>query len=244
MANRRVKLNPWERQPSESEVAYAAFRAYLNLPPGSRSYLEAYRQAKGKPTASQTSGVWNGWISKYAWAERARAYDNDLYAREREAEIKAQAAERAKWARRRAQVADDGWELAEALKKKIRDMLSFPLFEQQTTREQQTADGRTIIQEVTIKPAGWRMRDAAFMLNIADRLQRLAAEMATDRIETVDPLAQAEQRLDEARRVLAESRELFSDEPEAVRAQLVAEAFGVPIEDLLSGEVTTGAMIQ
>jgi hypothetical protein len=47
---------------------------YRDLGPG-RGVVEAYRQAKGKPSARQAAGTWNAWAARWHWAERGRAYD-------------------------------------------------------------------------------------------------------------------------------------------------------------------------
>ncbi len=70
---------------NEPERAYRAFEAYLTLPSGDRSILEAYRSYVGNPGAAKPSDTWSGWSRQYAWRERAAAYDDHLAGLRREA---------------------------------------------------------------------------------------------------------------------------------------------------------------
>jgi prefoldin subunit 5 len=68
---------PWQKQPGETPAAYRAFCQYRDLGPN-RTALNAFRQAKGRPQASNLPGVWTAWCSRYRWPERAAAYDAHL----------------------------------------------------------------------------------------------------------------------------------------------------------------------
>lgn len=229
-----TQAQPWERQADESERAYAAFRTWLEISPSTdRAYLTAYRQFSGKPAAKQCSGIFNSWIARYRWQARALAYDNDALRRQREAELRVQIAEREKWAKRRAAVAEEEWVLSESLRQKAREMLQFPLATQTVSHETTSPDGQSIYQQVTIEPGPWRMRDAAAMLVVADRLARLATDQATEITELTTPAARADTTLRDARLTLAESRELHPELDDRYRAETVARAFGVAVEDLL-----------
>lgn len=59
---------PWHQQPGESDIAYNAFRVYLNLE--KRTYV-ATAEALGASKA-----LVNYYSPKYNWRERARHYDN------------------------------------------------------------------------------------------------------------------------------------------------------------------------
>lgn len=67
--------NPWERQPDESEKAYAAFLCYRDLGTD-RNVTDAYRQSQRKPDAKQADGTWNKWVKKHRWRDRARGWDD------------------------------------------------------------------------------------------------------------------------------------------------------------------------
>lgn len=236
----------WERQPGESERAYSAFKVWLEMEPTSREFVSAYRQFSGNPSAKQASGLFNSWVGQWNWQARALEYDRWVFRQQKEAELAATIAERAKWAKRRAEVADEEWDLSQKLRTKAREMLNFPLATQTITNERQGEDGRTVLQEITIEPSGWRMRDVATYLAMADKLMRLATDQATERIETIDPVGQQEDRLREARLVLAESQQLFDQIDPAKQAEQIAQAFGVPLAELLASEmaaVTTSQQV-
>jgi hypothetical protein len=65
----------WERLENETDRAFEAFRTFLSLPTGDRTLVAAYRKFVGNPNASKVSDTWNEWARRYAWKERARAYD-------------------------------------------------------------------------------------------------------------------------------------------------------------------------
>lgn len=69
-----MTTHPWERLPDETPRAYECFKAYLDAGP-SRQVKEVYRLETGRTKARAVAGVWNGWISRYNWQERVRAYD-------------------------------------------------------------------------------------------------------------------------------------------------------------------------
>lgn len=229
----------WERQPGESERAYSAFKVWLEMEPASREFVQAYRHFSSNPSAKQASGLFNSWVGQWNWQARALEYDRWVFRQQKEAELAATIAERAKWAKRRAEVADEEWDLSLSLRKKAREMLNFPLATQTVTNERQGEDGRTVLQEITIEPTGWRMRDVASYLAMADKLMRLATDQATERIETIDPASQQEDRLREARLVLAESQQLFDQIDPTKQAEQVAQAFGVPLAELLASQTMT-----
>ena len=65
----------WDRLEPETDRAFEAFRSYLSLPSSDRTLVAAYRRFVGSPDASKLSDAWNEWARRYAWKERARAYD-------------------------------------------------------------------------------------------------------------------------------------------------------------------------
>jgi len=79
------KKEVWDRIENEPERAYRAFEAYRNLPGGRRTLIEAYRQHVGNPEAAKSSDTWSRWSSRFAWRERAAAYDDHLESMRREA---------------------------------------------------------------------------------------------------------------------------------------------------------------
>ena len=76
-------MNLWERQPSETAKAFAAFGLYLDIPPldrSVRSAVELFRKQGGKTTECN----WETWASRYNWRNRAAEHDSDLASRRRE----------------------------------------------------------------------------------------------------------------------------------------------------------------
>ena len=70
-------MNLWERQPSETAKAYAAFLVYRDLPAVDRSVAAAWgRKIGGKQ--------WERWCTIHNWLDRAAEHDSDLASRRRE----------------------------------------------------------------------------------------------------------------------------------------------------------------
>lgn len=145
---------PWERQPGESEAAYAAFRAFLQLG-AERTVRAAYRQASGKAEASQVPGYWSKWVSEHRWAERALAWDQRAGAVHQEAVERAIAKGAAEWVRRRDEQHHLEYQLGRRLMKRADQLASFPV-----TRETVDDDGRPI----TVEPAEPGMLKAAAVI--------------------------------------------------------------------------------
>jgi len=93
------KKELWERLENEPERAYRAFECFLSLPSGERTLLRAYRQHVGNPDAVKPSDTWSGWSSRFAWRERAAAYDDHIASLRREAYERALEEEMARQAR-------------------------------------------------------------------------------------------------------------------------------------------------
>ena len=75
-------MKPWERQPSETAKAYAAFLLYRDLPAIDRS-ISAAREGHQKDRKG-TLRQWNGWSTRNGWVNRAAEHDSDLASRRRE----------------------------------------------------------------------------------------------------------------------------------------------------------------
>jgi hypothetical protein len=93
----------WDRLEPETDRAFEAFRTFLSLPSSDRTLVAAYRRFVGNPNASKVSDAWNEWARRYAWKERARAYDAHIDQIRRNAMEKAveeEAAEQARQAER------------------------------------------------------------------------------------------------------------------------------------------------
>ena len=114
----RAEGLPWERQPREGEEAYAAFLAYRDLGPW-RTH-EATRVHLGK-RPGYLKPI-ERWSARRDWRRRADAWDDHLQA-ERD---KVAAEEAAKWERRRLQALEEGWQLCQALRARLEQMLASP----------------------------------------------------------------------------------------------------------------------
>ena len=77
------ETRPWDRQPTESGPAYAAFRIYLTLGPG-RTVERAWREwqaakGTGKPQpGSRPSGGYRKWTRAHDWTARAERFDREV----------------------------------------------------------------------------------------------------------------------------------------------------------------------
>jgi hypothetical protein len=97
------KRELWDRLENEPERAFRAFEAFLSLPSGDRTLVAAYRYYVDNPNASKPSDTWVAWAHRYAWKERAGAYDSHIDRIRRNAmeeAIQQEAAEQARQAER------------------------------------------------------------------------------------------------------------------------------------------------
>jgi hypothetical protein len=194
-------VRAWDRLPGESSPAYAAASLYFELGPGRSQEAVGRKLAKSRTLISR-------WAARYNWVERAGLYDEHLFRLRRRTREKAEAAEAQKWARRRAEQREVGYEISRSLIDKARRMLRLPLVEvkRQEVKEGYE-DGREKTVQINIfKPVRFSAADAARMLVTADRLTRLALSMplshtgmteAEERIESETPSCHPEALTDE-----------------------------------------------
>src|SRR5215208_735254 len=79
------KRELWDRLENEPERAYRAFESFLSLPSSERTLLAAYRQHVDNPDVTKPSDTYSGWSRRFAWRERAAAYDDHLASLRRDA---------------------------------------------------------------------------------------------------------------------------------------------------------------
>ena len=72
------KRELWDSLDSEPSRAYEAFQTYLSLPSGDRTLVAAYRHYVDNPNALKASDTWVAWAHRYAWKDRAKAYDSHI----------------------------------------------------------------------------------------------------------------------------------------------------------------------
>lgn len=165
----------WERQPGETDKAYAAFRLYRDMNPSTRS-ITAARQQSGKTSDRQ----WEEWSGKYAWVERAAAYDawSDTIRRdERERGFREE--ERLRFQRRR-ELVETELNIAKTAMERVTQGLQGPMWRKRVTDPE---SGSVTI----IEPTKWTFRDLAAVFVLADRRARLALEMFGDAARAPTP---------------------------------------------------------
>src|SRR4051812_37978266 len=103
--------DPWDRRPGEGQKAFAAASAYFGLGPGRSIQAVAREFAK-------SGSLLRRWSARFAWVERAAAYDVHMESIRRGAREAALAREAAKWERRRHAALEDVYQDARALRAK------------------------------------------------------------------------------------------------------------------------------
>jgi hypothetical protein len=151
----------WDRQPKETERAYAAFLAYRDMGPD-RSIVRSYRLATGRKEATDVSGDWIRWSTAHKWRARALDFDNHRAAVERAAVDDVAAATARKWAQRLDASAEADWQVVEALRKKVAIWAAMP-----PIARTPLPDGRTLVEAVGI-------RDTERVAKIAQAVSQMA----------------------------------------------------------------------
>lgn len=157
----------FHRRPNEGEKAYAAFKAYCEM-----GTQRSIRKVARSLTKSVT--LIKRWAAQHEWSGRIKDWDADQEARRRKAEDEALKAEAAVWAQRQRQIREQDWRDAQALRAKVAAMLDFPL------AKRVVKEGSN---EIHIHPAKFTLNNAARMLEVASKLERLAAGLNTEKIE-------------------------------------------------------------
>jgi len=113
------------------------------------------------------------WSARHAWVERAAWHDGMLDAERAQLAARALEAEVTDWVHEREAQRREELETGKALIAKGKEMLNGQLYRRRIDR-----DGVTTI----IEPVGWRLADAAKLVEVGAKLVRLSAEMETDRV--------------------------------------------------------------
>ncbi len=169
---------PWEQQQDETPLMFERFIFYRSLEPSERTYNKVALEFNRTQQAISLNGA------KHDWVARAKAWDVHLKAQNGEA-TQAELDEIDKWLNRREVLREFEWEQSDALMEKVAQMLRVPiLMQRRESREVRAFDENgepiTVPQQVTIfEPAKWSFRDAAAMIEVADKLRRLALNMPT-----------------------------------------------------------------
>ena len=160
------RLDPLARLPDEPDRWFDRYERFRLLGP-QRTVTAAWRSED--PEANANNSVPPHWYEtsrKYRWRERAGAWDDEQREKMREAESLALEQRRAAWLELETRASN-------AMIKKALDMLEFPLAEERTVDEE---TGEVVVAA----PAGWRMRDAATLLDKASKIARLGMGLKTD----------------------------------------------------------------
>lgn len=86
---------PWERQPRESEEAFYAFTLYRDMSPRKRSLrrvadlIDGHEGVTREPRRRHVPGRIKRWAERFAWVERALAWDEEQDRLRREAQREA-----------------------------------------------------------------------------------------------------------------------------------------------------------
>jgi hypothetical protein len=142
----------FEQQPRESNKAFAAFKAYLDLGP-ERSLEEVARKF------TKSSRLLKRWSAKYGWSDRVRARETYLAGVEREAIEAAARSKAAEWLQREQKLRETEWEMHEqAIAAAKKGMAAY------MGREKVYAN----------------LADIARMLEVASKMGRLATGLGTE----------------------------------------------------------------
>ena len=165
-------MRAFERQPNESEKAYAAFCCYRDLGSG-RSLAKAAETYYGSRANLAQVGVWS---SKFSWVERARSYDDwtEMVGRAAIEDHLARGAEDR--ARREARLLEQDLRLRELAQEQAEKMLRWPMTEQRKVEEGEDGDTTYVFS-----PAGWSKATAIAMRNMA--LGNARADAPVDEME-------------------------------------------------------------
>lgn len=160
----------------ETPRARAAFTDYVSLGDGRslERLLERYQSVSGTWPTRRLNTL-KQWSAAHNWQVRIAAL------------IEQQEAEAAEhWARVREEHRNRMLLTGQALLGRADEMLRWPIATRTVTQ------GENGEQIVTLTPARWSFSDAARMVEVADKLVRLAAEMDLDRIKvTVEDVRRA-----------------------------------------------------
>jgi len=179
----------WERQPWDTSASWDRFVTYYLAQAAPRSVDEAYRryrlQKDGIPvTSKRAPGVWRTWSrgqdsqgnpipGAVSWDARAKAYDEYLAKKERDAY-------EALWLARQMEVREADWTQGQRLRQIASDILDkAPLYDGKR-RVIQGKDGDPIREITVLVP---KVQEAINASKIASDLQRQAAGMSTQKIE-------------------------------------------------------------
>jgi hypothetical protein len=161
------------RLKNESAVAYEAWRHYAEM--GEERTIE-----KVAAKLQKSFTIIARWSRVHHWQERIITWQHEDAQRQIDAKAKAALESARLVEKRKQQVHDRAWEMAQKLFEKATAMLNTPLLESQVGADEvhTTPDGKTTtIKRTILTPAGWTFGTAAKIIETSDALARLALGM-------------------------------------------------------------------
>lgn len=178
---RRVSAQLWDRRPDETDASWAAFTAYRDMPPATRSITAARASVGGRPSANRT---WERWSGRYGWHHRAPAYDAFLDSIRRDERERGYRDEERLLFQRRQEWQEREFRVSSKLLERVEEGLaSGRMF--RTVQNDDGEGGSIVITE----PMDWSLHDLARVATLASRRGRLVLDLHGDpaRAPTPEP---------------------------------------------------------
>lgn len=233
------ELLPWERHPTESDRAWAAFKIYRDTPISERTIVGTARQLNG-PNAAVPPTI-QRWVKIYRWRDRVIAYDNWVAKKEANALLQARIAAHRAIAELGDQLRSKAAEALAALDpiviKEVKDPETGEITVE--TRSRLTPNEITRLADTALKlmKAGLRMED----VNPDGTLRDDVAGGPLAGGVTVNIFNDQRGLLEKAREVL-EAREKQAAMAEIIEGEIAAPAIEVTNSSLPSGSKGAGGV--
>jgi hypothetical protein len=155
-----------ERLPGESQGQYQQYLAYRDLGPDRTFSLLTKTTKKGDYATISL---------RFRWAERVAIWDAKIEAEMRRTAEKLLQSRMEEEVQRRSTYLDNEWQVVEGGFHVIREMLKYPVVEQESTKT--SADGKTII--TVWKPGKWTYSAMAQLIETLSKVGRLHTGLST-----------------------------------------------------------------
>jgi hypothetical protein len=175
----------WERQEGENDLWYFRFRRYLAMGT-TRSVMGAFnaeRVEQGKAKEPRPSGAWTKAAERFAWRERAAAYDAHQIAQSEAAREEERRREEQEWDRRERALCERAFNVAERMIEKAEGMLAFPLIERTIEEKKEKLidsageEMEVVVATTILRPGRWTFGTAPRLVAGADLIARLACDL-------------------------------------------------------------------
>lgn len=143
------------------------------------------------------------WSARHNWVERHRAYENHkilLMEREKSIAIKKEAE---KWAKRRVDIREVGYEIGQLMIERARNLMKLPVFETVQEGFVTDSEGKRVATK-TVFNFQQHPRDARLIAQTALQLMRLSADMSTENVNLLPVDMNFEGKSDEELEMIAE----------------------------------------